>query len=74
MDFCVGNSPLTGEFPAQSPVTQFWYFLWSAPELVVEQKNGDAGDLRRHRANYDVIVMLCGKQLLLIHILTSTMI
>ena len=30
---CVGNSPVTGEFPAQRPVTRsFWCFLWSAPE------------------------------------------
>ena len=30
---CVGNSPVTGEFPAQRPVTRgFWRFLWSASE------------------------------------------
>ena len=32
--FCAGNSPVTGEFPAQRPVidTELWCFLWSAPE------------------------------------------
>ena len=35
--FCAGNSPVTGEFPAQSPVTwTFICFLWSTPELTVE--------------------------------------
>ena len=31
--FCVENSPVTGEFPAQSPVTwSFDVFFWSALE------------------------------------------
>ena len=33
-----------------------WCFLWHAPEQTVD-KHRDAGDLRRHRAHYDVIVM-----------------
>ena len=32
---CVGNSPVTGEFPLQRPMT-LWCFLWSAPEQTVE--------------------------------------
>ena len=50
---------LCGEFtdPRWIPHTkasdaELWCFLWSAPEWTVE-----AGDLRRHRAHYDVIVM-----------------
>ena len=39
--FCEGNSPVTGEFPAQGPVT------WSVDVFF---------DLR-HLAHYDVIVM-----------------
>ena len=35
---------------------ELWCFLWSAPGSTVEH-NGDAGDLKCHRANYDVIVM-----------------
>ena len=41
---CATNSPVTGEFPAQRPVTRIF-------------DNGEAGDLRRHRAHYDVIVI-----------------
>ena len=50
--FCARNSPVTGEFP-----TGALCFLWSAPEPRVEQTNGDTGNLRRHRAHYDVMVM-----------------
>ena len=34
-----------------------WCFLWSAPETNGWANNGDAGDLRRHRAHYDVTVL-----------------
>ena len=54
---CAGNSPVTGEFPSQTPVTRsFDVFI----DLCVNKrlsKNGVAGDLRRHRAHYDVTVM-----------------
>ena len=33
---------------------ELWCFLWSAPEV----NNGEAGDLRRHRAHYAVTVMV----------------
>ena len=34
---CEGNSPVTGEFPLQRPVTQsFGVFFWSAPEQTVD--------------------------------------
>ena len=49
---CAGNSPVTGEFPEQRPVTlNFDDFLhgWV--------NNRAAANLRRHRAHYDVIVM-----------------
>ena len=47
---CAGNSPVIGKFPAQRPVTRsFDVFGWV--------NNREAGDLRRHRAHYDVIVM-----------------
>ena len=41
----------TGEFPAQRPMTRSFdvFFDWV--------NNREAGDLRRHRADYDVIVM-----------------
>ena len=52
-----GNLPVTGKFPAQRPVTGsfdvslicVWTDSWA--------NNGTAGDLRRYRAHYDVIVM-----------------
>ena len=55
--FCVtdplcGNSPATGEFPSQRPVTRsFGVFFdrWI--------HNRDVCDLRRHRAHYDVTTM-----------------
>ena len=53
---CAGNSSVTGEFPAQGPVTRSldvlictWINDWV--------NNGEAGDLKRHRAHYDVTVM-----------------
>ena len=58
------TGPLCGEFTGHwwIPLTQasdaeLWCFLWSAPEQRVEKNNLITGDLRRHRANYDVIVM-----------------
>ena len=36
--FCVGNSLVTGEFPAQMLVSRSkWDCLWTAPEPTVEQ-------------------------------------
>ena len=36
---------------------ELWCLLWSAPGINDWVNNGDAGDLRRHRAHCDVIVM-----------------
>ena len=53
---CAGNSPVTGEFPSQRPVTRsFDVFFDLRPNKRVS--NGEAGDLRRHCAHYDVTVM-----------------
>ena len=54
---CAANSPVTGEFPAQRPVTRgfgvslIWAWIndWA--------NNREAGDLRRHHAHDDVNVM-----------------
>ena len=45
---CAGNSPVTVELPSQKPVTRSFDVLF---DLV---NNREAGDLRRHRAHYDV--------------------
>ena len=56
--FCVGNSPVTGEFPSQRPVTQSLnVFFYICAWINVWVNNREAGDLRRHRSHYDVIVM-----------------
>ena len=56
---CAGNSPVTGEFPAQWPVTRSFdvFFDLRLNKRLSKQKR-EAGDLRRHRAYYDVIVMV----------------
>ena len=40
---------------------ELWCFLWSAPWINGWVNNHEAGDLRRHRTHYDVIVM-CWRQ------------
>ena len=57
--FCVtrhlcGNSPVTGEFPPQRPLTRsfdvfFFIYAWINGWV----NNGEAGDWRRHRAHYE---------------------
>ena len=37
---------------------ELWCFLWSAPWINGWVNNREAGDLRRHRAHYDIIVMI----------------
>ena len=54
---CSGNSQVTGEFPSQRPVTQSFdvSLICALNKRLVNSP--EAGDLRRHRAHYDVIVM-----------------
>ena len=59
------TGPLCAEFTGHRwiPLTkasdaELWCFLWSAPEQTNGSVNNrDTGDLRRHRAHYDVTVM-----------------
>ena len=52
---CAGNSPVTGEFPAQRPVARSFDVFF---DLHLNKRfNREPGDLRHHRAHYDVIVM-----------------
>ena len=44
--------PLTKAMDAE-----LWCFLWSAPWIYRWVNNREAGDLRGHRAHYDIIVM-----------------
>ena len=60
---CVENSPMTGEFPVQGPVTRSFDVF---PDLRLNKllskqcwvNNGETVDLRRHRVRYDVIVLM----------------
>ena len=56
---CAGNSPATGKFPSQRPVTRSLdvSLTWAWTNGWVT--NRDAGGLRRHVAPYDVTVMCC---------------
>ena len=54
---CARNSLVTGEFPAQSPVTRSFDVFFDLRRINGWASNCEAGDLRRHRANYDAIVM-----------------
>ena len=57
---CVGNSPVTGEFTAQRPVTRsfdVFFDLRLNKRWACWVNNGEADDFRHYRAHYDVIVM-----------------
>ena len=55
---CAGNSPVSGEFPAQRPVTRSFdvFFDLRLNEGWVNYR--EAGDSRRNRAHYDVTILL----------------
>ena len=55
---CAANSPVTVEFPAQRPVTRALMFSLICAWINGWVNNGEASDLRRHRAHYDITVML----------------
>ena len=54
---CAGNLPAPGEFRAQRPVTRSFDVFFDLCVLNGWENNRKAGDLRRNRAHYDVIVM-----------------
>ena len=53
-----GNSPVTDDFPTQRPVARSFAVLLIYSWINGWENNGEAGDLRRHRAHYDAIVMI----------------
>ena len=57
LTICAGNSPVPGEFPAQRPVTRSFDVSLICARINGWVDNSEAGDLRRHRVHYDVIVM-----------------
>ena len=57
--FWAGNSPVPGEFPSQRPVTRSFDISFDLCLIIHGCANNcKAGDSIRHRAHYDVTVML----------------
>ena len=54
---CAGNSPVSGEFPAQRPAMQCFDFSLISAWINGWVNNREAGDLRCYIAHYDVFVM-----------------
>ena len=54
----MGNSPVTGEFPTQKPVTRSVDVFFDLRLNKRLSNNREAGDLRRHRGHNDVTVMV----------------
>ena len=54
---CEGNSPVTGEFPSQRPVTRSFDVFFDCAWINIWANNDHAGDLKRNCANYDVTLM-----------------
>ena len=54
---CAGISPVAGEFPAQRLVTRSFDVSLICAWINSWVNNGEADDLRRHRTQYDDIVM-----------------
>ena len=54
---CAGNSPVTGEFPTQRPVTRSFDDFLICVWINGWENNREASDLRCYRTHYDVIVM-----------------
>ena len=69
---CAGNSPVPDEFPHKCQWRGALMFSLIYAWINGWVNNGEAGDLRRHRAHYDVTVMLvshaCIQQALLINL------
>ena len=55
---CEGNPPATGRFPPQRPVKWSFNVFFDLRLNKPLSKQSGGGDLRHHRACYDVIVML----------------
>ena len=55
---CAANSLVPCEFPTQRPVTRSFDIFFDLHLNKRWVNNGEAGDLRRYRSHYDVIVMI----------------
>ena len=52
-----GNPPVTGGFSSQMPVTRSFGVFFDVRLTNGGANSQDAGELKRHRAHYDVTVM-----------------
>ena len=59
---CARNSPVTGEFHTHRPVTRSFDVFFDLRLNKCWVYNGEAGDIRRHRAHYDVTNDLKNRQ------------
>ena len=57
LTICAGNSPVTGEFPAQRPMTRTFDFFFDLHLNNGCVNNHEASDLRHHCIHYGVTVM-----------------
>ena len=55
---CAGNSPVTGEFPTQGPWRRALMFSLICAKINGWVNNREAGDLRRHRAHFNVMTSI----------------
>ena len=55
---CAGNSPVSGEFPAERPVTRSFDVFFICVWINSWVNNRETGNLRRHRTHYDVTAMV----------------
>ena len=55
---CAGKSPVTGEFRTQRPVTRSFEVSLICAWINGLVNNRETGDLRPHRAHYDVILIM----------------
>ena len=56
LTLCAGNSPVTRVFPAKRPVTRSCDVFLICARINGWVNHGEADDMGRHRAHYDVIV------------------
>ena len=63
LTLCAGTSLVTSEYPSQRPVMRSFYVSFDLRWTNGWLNNWDAGDLSRHRAHYDVIIMYYSNQI-----------
>ena len=66
---CAGNSPVTGEFSSERPVTQSFDVFFICAWISSWVNNREAGDLRRHRTHCDNLVM--SRSAVISHVISS---